>query len=184
GNGSRCRGVPDQHRRISLRRSAAHGHRHASGRDCRAPRLSRRAYAAQRARDAIEPDGGPGRSRTLNAGADVVIVGGGVIGCSIAYFAATAGARVTLIERTRLAAGASGVAAGMLAPQVEAPFADPFFELAMLGRAEHALLAQALAADIGLDVEYRKTGILRVARTEAERADLQRQLRWQTVRGL
>ena len=67
--------------------------------------------------------------------ADVVIVGGGVIGCSIAYFLAAGGARVTLIERSHLAAGASGVAAGMLAPQVEAPFADDFFELALLGRA-------------------------------------------------
>jgi glycine oxidase len=83
-----------------------------------------------------------------------------------------------------LAAGASGVAAGMLAPQVEAPFADPFFELALLGRAEHAPLAERLLDEVGLDVEYRATGILRVARTEAERADLQRQYRWQSARGL
>jgi glycine oxidase len=72
----------------------------------------------------------------------------------------------------------------MLAPQVEAPFADAFFELALLGRAEHAPLAQQLMGEVGLDVEYRKTGILRVARTEAERADLQRQHRWQSARGL
>jgi glycine oxidase len=117
-------------------------------------------------------------------GADVVIVGGGVIGCSIAYFLARAGARVTLVERSHLAAGASGIAAGMLAPQVEAPFADPFFELALLGRAEHAGLAEHLLDEVGLDVEYRATGILRVARTESERTDLQRQQRWQSARGL
>jgi glycine oxidase len=111
-------------------------------------------------------------------------VGGGVIGCSIAYYAAQAGASVTLLERGSLAAGASGVAAGMLAPQVEAPFADPFFELALLGRAEHAPLAERLLDEVGLDVEHRATGILRVARTEAERADLQRQQRWQSARGL
>ncbi|HLZ28152.1 MAG TPA: glycine oxidase ThiO [Chloroflexota bacterium] len=116
--------------------------------------------------------------------ADVVVVGGGVIGCSIAYFLTLAGARVTLLERSHLAAGASGVAAGMLAPQVEAPFADPFFELALLGRAEHAGLAERLLEEVGLDVEYRATGILRVARTEAERTDLQRQQRWQAARGL
>jgi glycine oxidase len=118
------------------------------------------------------------------AGADVVIVGGGVIGCAIAYFASCAGASVVLVERSQLAAGASGVAAGMLAPQVEAPFADPFFELALQGRGEHAALAQALMEEVGLDVEYRQTGILRVARTEAERADLERQYRWQSARGL
>ena len=72
----------------------------------------------------------------------------------------------------------------MLAPQVEAPFADEFFELALLGRAEHRPMAERLMDEVGLDVEYRATGILRVARTEAERADLQRQFRWQSGRGL
>jgi glycine oxidase len=107
-----------------------------------------------------------------------------VIGCSIAYYLSKRGASVTLLERSRLAGGASGVAAGMLAPQVEAPFADPFFELALLGRAEHAPLADALLEEIGLDVEYRRTGILRVARTEAERADIRRMQRWQVQREL
>src|SRR5207302_7524894 len=97
------------------------------------------------------------------AASDVVIVGGGVIGCAIAYYLSLAGARVTLIERDRLGAGASGVAAGMLAPQVEAPFADAFFEVALAGRAEHGPLAERLTEEVGLDVEFRKTGILRVA---------------------
>jgi glycine oxidase len=89
-----------------------------------------------------------------------------------------------LLERSHLAAGASGVAAGMLAPQVEAPFADAFFDLALLGRASHGPLAERLRDEVGLDVEYRATGILRVARTESERVDLQRQQRWQVARGL
>lgn len=89
-----------------------------------------------------------------------------------------------MLERSHLAAGASGVAAGMLAPQVEAPFADPFFELALLGRAEHEPLAARLMDEVGLDVELRSSGILRVAQTEAERVDLERQQRWQTARGL
>jgi len=117
-------------------------------------------------------------------GTDVVVVGGGIIGCAIAYYLSLAGARVTVLERSHLAAGASGVAAGMLAPQVEAPFADSFFELSQLGRAEHEPLAAQLMDEVGLDVEFRATGILRVARTEAERADLERQQRWQAARGL
>ena len=73
---------------------------------------------------------------------DVVIVGGGVIGCAIAYYLALGGATVSLLERGQLASGASGVAAGMLAPQVEAPFADSFFEVALRGREEHQPLAR------------------------------------------
>jgi glycine oxidase len=114
----------------------------------------------------------------------VVIVGGGVIGCAAAFHLAGRGARVIVLERTHLAAGPSGVAAGLLAPQVEAPFADAFFELGLLGRAEHAPLAEQLLEEAGLDVEYRPTGILRVARDEAERAELQRLMRWQTAREL
>jgi len=116
--------------------------------------------------------------------ADVAIVGGGVIGCSIAYYLALAGQKVVVLEREHLAAGASGVAAGMLAAQVEAPFTNPFFDLTVQGRAEHAPLAEQLRADVGLDVECRTTGILRVASTESERVDLQRTLKWQSARGL
>jgi glycine oxidase len=115
---------------------------------------------------------------------DVAVVGGGIIGCSIAYYLSLAGARVDVLERSHLAAGASGVAAGMLAPQVEAAFEDLFFELTLRGRQEHAALAATLLDDVGLDVEYRQTGIVRVAKDEAERAELRRRQRWQTERGL
>ena len=45
---------------------------------------------------------------------DVAVVGGGIIGCSLAAFLAEAGARVVLYEREALAAGASGRNSGVL----------------------------------------------------------------------
>src|ERR671931_71328 len=101
---------------------------------------------------------------TAEPSPDVVIVGGGVIGCASAYHLSLAGVGVLLLERERLAAGASGVAAGMLAPQAEAAHDDAFFALALCGRAEHLPLATMLLDDVGLDVECRMTGILRGAR--------------------
>ena len=107
-----------------------------------------------------------------------------MIGCSIAYHLTLAGSSVRLIERDRLASGASGVAAGMLAPQVEAHYDDPFFDLCLRGRDEHLELAEVLKDEAGLDVERRTTGVFRLALDEAERVELQRQMRWQIKRGL
>ena len=47
-------------------------------------------------------------------GADVVVIGGGIIGCATAFELAGSGARVTLFERGELAAGASGRNHGLL----------------------------------------------------------------------
>ena len=54
------------------------------------------------------------------AGSDVVVIGGGIVGTAAAAFLAEAGARVTLVERDGLASGASGANSGV----VQHPF-DP-----------------------------------------------------------
>ena len=57
-------------------------------------------------------------------GYDAIFVGCGVIGLASAWRAARAGARVCVLERDRPAAGATGVAAGMLAPVGEASWGE------------------------------------------------------------
>lgn len=53
---------------------------------------------------------------------DVLVLGGGVIGCAVAYYLAQAGATVTLLERDTCARHASGAAAGILDPfHIERP---------------------------------------------------------------
>ena len=50
----------------------------------------------------------------MKSSAEVVIIGGGVIGCSIAYNLAKDGVDVVVIEKKYLASGASGRCGGMI----------------------------------------------------------------------
>ncbi len=65
---------------------------------------------------------------------DIIVIGGGVIGCSIALRLAEAGLKVALIERGRVGCEASRAAAGMLSPQADAAGPSPFFDLCMRSR--------------------------------------------------
>jgi D-amino-acid dehydrogenase len=60
-----------------------------------------------------------------NRTADIVIVGGGVIGLSIAYYTALEGASVILIERDRIPCGSSYGNAGLIVPSHCEPLAAP-----------------------------------------------------------
>ncbi|WP_273888430.1 glycine oxidase ThiO [Rubrobacter naiadicus] len=120
----------------------------------------------------------------MNPSADVVVVGGGVVGCSVAYHAARRGARVVLLEAETVGSGASGAAAGMLAAQAEARGPDSFLDLLLESRKMHRKLGAELYEVTGLDAEYVWEGTLRVALSEAHAEDLSEALRWQREAGL
>ena len=115
---------------------------------------------------------------------DVIIAGGGVIGCSIALKLARAGLTVAVIERGRVGGEASRAAAGMLSPQTEASGPDPFLDLCLRSRSMYREFAQHLKELSGVDVEYRDEGTLCLF-TEAENEnELDRWSSWQTSAGL
>ena len=116
---------------------------------------------------------------------DIVIVGGGVIGLSIARALALRGVRkVTVIERGEFGKEASWAAGGILAPQVEADGADEFFELASASRDLYPAFAQALQDETGIDVQFEQTGTLYVGFTEDDEQEMRRRFDWQTRAGL
>ncbi|HZS09254.1 MAG TPA: glycine oxidase ThiO [Blastocatellia bacterium] len=115
--------------------------------------------------------------------ADVAIVGGGVIGCAIAWRLAQAGMCVVVIERGEPGREASHAAGGMLVPLAEADFADDFFNLAVASRAMYADFASELREATGIDVEYRTEGTLYLALSGTDEEELDHRLSWQRAAG-
>ncbi len=101
--------------------------------------------------------------------ADVVVVGGGVIGCAVAYYLAEAGVAVEVVERGEIGGEASGAAAGMLVHLDDALPSGSFRNLCADSVKMFPSLVRHLEAETGIDVEYLTTGMLVVADTE-ERA--------------
>jgi len=119
-----------------------------------------------------------------NARANVVIVGGGVIGLSIARELALRGVpNVTVIERGEFGKEASWAAGGILAPQVEADRPDDFFKLACASRDLYPAFARALEDETGIEVELDRTGALFVGFTENDEHEMRRRFDWQTGAG-
>jgi glycine oxidase len=116
--------------------------------------------------------------------ADVAIVGGGAIGCSVAYHAARRGARVTMLEAERLGSGSSGALAGMLSGQGELEPPGPFLKLMLLGRDRHRELSEELRETTGIDPGYVWDGALRTATDGASEEFLAGVYRSQKAEGL
>ncbi|MDP6496682.1 MAG: glycine oxidase ThiO [Dehalococcoidia bacterium] len=120
----------------------------------------------------------------LEKSADVVIIGGGVIGCSIAYQLAKQQVRVVVLERTRFAAGASGATAGVISPLWHVdPDIEPMWRLGMRSLELFPSLASELS-EAGVDPEFRQAGVFKLAFTDKEAEELQRNLVWQSKLGL
>lgn len=101
---------------------------------------------------------------------DMIVVGGGLVGASVAYALARAGARVTLVDRGD-AGQASAAGAGIIAPG-SSPRATPeFLALAKPASAYYPELLAQLAEEGETDTGYDVVGMLHVATSpdEAER---------------
>lgn len=114
---------------------------------------------------------------------DVCIVGGGVIGCSIAYFAAKKGLRPLVLEKHTLGSQSTQAGAGMLGAQVEMEEPDALFRLGIASRALYKELREELKDRSGLDIELQTAGILRLAVSEADRQTLLARRDWQNSNG-
>src|SRR5437870_4223538 len=99
--------------------------------------------------------------------ADAVVVGGGVVGCSIAYHLARRGATVVLVERDTLGSQSTGRCAGGVRRQFSSSANVVMQQLSV------ELLA-GLEAETGVDPEFRHIGYLFVLTSDKQIEDFRR----------
>ncbi len=97
----------------------------------------------------------------LQGRTDAVVIGGGLIGCSIAYYLSRAGLSVLLLERSWLGAGASSANQGVVGPYMAPP---PIFELMF----ESLKMYWELSNEVGEDLGLEQVGMVIPAVTESE----------------
>lgn len=98
----------------------------------------------------------------MKFGYDTIIVGGGVIGVSIAYFLTKSGQRVAVLERNTLASGSSGKCDG----DVQNVDSKPGLATAFSGAS--MAMFPGVVRDLDCDVKYEVSGSLFVFETDAE----------------
>jgi glycine oxidase len=116
---------------------------------------------------------------------DILIVGGGVIGLSIARELHKRGVeRISVLDAGPCGGEASWAAAGMLGPQCEADEGGAFFDLCISSRDLYPALAEELLDETGVDIELDRAGTLYLAFTDDDILTIRRRYEWQSSSGL
>jgi glycine oxidase len=104
---------------------------------------------------------------------EVLIIGGGVIGLSIARELQKKGAeRITIVDRGPIGREASWAAAGMLAPNIETDSDEDFHKFGIESLDLYPKFAAELLDETGIDIELDRSGTLCVAFSEDESIEL------------
>ena len=91
---------------------------------------------------------------------DVIVIGGGIAGLATARELLRLGAKVTVLERTCGARGASWAGAGILSPLLPWDYSEPVTQLTQLSNRLFPGFIEALRRETGVDPEYQASGIL------------------------
>ncbi len=105
--------------------------------------------------------------------ADVIVIGGGIIGSTIALRLAQAGLKVGVFDRGEPGGEASSAAAGMIAPFGEKIELGPFFDLCLASHQLYPGFVQEVEELSGVRVDYRRDGTLLVGVSEDDSRELE-----------
>ena len=114
---------------------------------------------------------------------DVIIVGGGVIGCAIAYELSLRGVAVTLVERGQIGGEASWASAGIVSIPSRPEWSAARVELLRASLARYPGLRAELADATDIDIDWVQTGDISIAVTADAAAARARSAAWQIAQG-
>ena len=114
----------------------------------------------------------------------VAIVGGGVIGCAIAFELTRRGVEVSVWERRTIGGGATHASAGILAPYIEAHEGGPLFDLTVRGLATYDVFVRAVREVTSAPFEFRRNGTIEVAEDDVRARVLKSRSRGPVTRWL
>jgi glycine oxidase len=93
----------------------------------------------------------------------VIIIGAGIVGCTVAYELAKAGARVQVLETRTPGQGATRASAGILAPYIEGHGSQLLRDLGKRSLDLYDDFLTQLAADSGEEIYYQRNGTFELA---------------------
>lgn len=120
----------------------------------------------------------------MNRPSDIIVVGAGVVGCSVAYELARRGASVEIVDERPVGMGATQASAGVLAPYIEGREGTPLLDLTVRSLDLFDEFVARVMSDGGVAVPYRRTGTLDVATDEAELRALAERAEFLAARGV
>lgn len=109
--------------------------------------------------------------------ADVLIIGGGIMGGSLAYFLAKSRKSVILLEKSHIGAEASGRNNGGVRQQGRNPAEFPL-------AVKSVEMWPCLSKELGYDIEYRRGGNLMLARNQQQMAAFEERVKREKEMGL
>ncbi len=115
---------------------------------------------------------------------DVIVVGAGIIGSSIAWRLAQHGVSVQLRDAGRMGCQASSAGAGMLAPGGEVDGPSAFGKLLVESLRLYPEFVYELSSGTGIPIGYRKCGAVETAGSRKDWIELQARARTQAAMGV
>lgn len=113
---------------------------------------------------------------------EVIVIGGGIIGCSVAYYLAKENIDVAVLESQTIGSKSTSAAAGMLGAHSECNDLKIFLPFARSSQLAYFELKEELKKLSHIDIELKTGGIFKLAYTDAEKMKLASLLSQPTVK--